>query len=143
MAFDNWDVLVWRRAGNLRQQAERIQRNFLQMAVGAQYRVQQGSSAYWEPPVNVIDTEDSLWVISAVPGVTVDNVTVRLEGRELIITGKRSLPGCCRAGALKLWEIPLGRFERRLTLIDCNFPLSVGEVTLQDGLLNIELRKNS
>src|SRR5437762_13469178 len=82
MAFDNWDVLVWRRAGNLRQQAERIQRNFLQMAVGAQYRVQQGSSAYWEPPVNVIDTEESLWVISAVPGVTVDNVTVRLDGRE-------------------------------------------------------------
>ena len=143
MAFDNWDVLVWRRAGNLRQQAERIQRNFLQMAVGAHYRVQQGSSAHWEPPVNVIETEESFWIIAAVPGVTADHVTVKVDRGELIISGKRPLPGCCRDGELKLWEIPPGRFERRLALIDGEYPLSVGKVTLQDGLLNIELRKNS
>lgn len=143
MPFDNWDVLVWRRAGNLRQQAERIQRNFLQMAVGAHYRAQQGRSAFWEPPVNVIETEESVWVISALPGVTVDDVTVRLEGGELTISGKRPLPGCCKDGELRLWEIPLGRFERRLTLVDGKNPLTVGKVTLQDGLLNIELRKNA
>lgn len=143
MAFDNWDVLVWRRAGNLRQQAERIQRNFLQMAVGAHYRGHQGSSAYWEPPVNVIETEDSVWVISALPGVTANDVTVRVEGRDLIISGKRPLPGCCQDGEFRLWEIPLGRFERRLTLVDGKNPLTVVKVTLQDGLLNIELRKSA
>jgi HSP20 family protein len=142
MASDNWDVLVWRRAGNLRQQAERIQRNFLQMAVGAHYRMQQGSP-YWEPPVNVIETEESLWVISALPGVTVEDVTVRIEGRDLIISGKRPVPSCCQDGELRLWEIPLGRFERRLTLVDGTHPLTVGKVALRDGLLNIELRKNA
>ena len=33
MASGDWDILVWRRADDLRRQAERIQRNFLQMAV--------------------------------------------------------------------------------------------------------------
>jgi HSP20 family molecular chaperone IbpA len=36
----------------------------------------------------------------------------------------------------------LGRFERRLTLVDGK-NLTVGKVTLQDGLLNIELRKTA
>jgi hypothetical protein len=44
---------------------------------------------------------------------------------------------------LKIWEIPLGRFERRLTVIEERDALSLGEVSLQDGLLIIELRKFS
>jgi len=66
-----------------------------------------------------------------------------LEGRELGITGERPLPKCCNDGELKIWEIPLGRFERRLTLIEGSNSLSLGEVSLQNGLLIIELRKVS
>lgn len=124
-------------------QAERIQRNFLQVAVGAQYRSAQGRSRAWEPPVNIVETEESLWVISAIPGVVKEHLDVHLEGRELVIAGERPLPKCCDDGELKIWEIPLGRFERRLTLIDGTNPFSVGKVSLQDGLLIIELRKNS
>jgi len=97
----------------------------------------------WEPPVNVIETEDSLWVISAVPGVTAKDVKVELDGNELVISGTRAVPDCCRAGELKIWEIPLGQFERRLTVVDVEKTLSVGEVVLRNGLLLIELRKNS
>jgi HSP20 family molecular chaperone IbpA len=68
-------------------------------------------------------------------------MNVRLEGRELLIAGERPLPKCCNDGELKIWEIPLGRFERRLTLIDGREALSLGEVSLHDGLLIIELRK--
>lgn len=143
MAFGDWDIVVWRRADDLRRQAERIQRNFLQMAVATRYRIHQGRNSRWEPPVNVIETEDSLWVISAVPGVTAKDVKVELEGNELVISGTRVVPDCCRAGELKIWEIPLGQFERRLTVVDVEKTLSVGEVVLRDGLLLIELRKNS
>src|SRR5581483_5699184 len=100
---DEWDIVVWRRADDLRRQAERIQRNFFQMAVATRYRIQQGRNARWERPV----------------------------------------PECCRDGELKIWEIPLGQFERRLAVIDGKKPLAVGEVKLRDGLLLIELRKNS
>jgi hypothetical protein len=44
---------------------------------------------------------------------------------------------------LNIWEIPLGSFERRLTLIDGREALSLEEVSLQDGLLIIELREDS
>ena len=143
MASGNWDIVVWQRASDLLQQVERIHRNFLQIAAGTHYRLSHGRSPAWEPPVNVVETDVSLWVISALPGVTVDRMKVCLEGRELVIAGERPLPKCCNEGELKIWEIPLGRFERRLTLIEGRNSLSLGEVSLQDGLLIIELRKHS
>jgi len=70
-------------------------------------------------------------------------VNVRLEERELVIAGERPLPKCCHDGELKIWEIPLGRFERRLTLIEERDTLSLRKASLLDGLLIIELRKVS
>jgi HSP20 family protein len=143
MASNDWDFLIWQRANDLLQQAERIRRNFLQVADGARYRSSHGRTLSWQPPVNVVETDESLWVISAVPGVAVDRVDVRLEGRELVIRGERPLPRCCDDGELKIWEVPLGRFERRLRLVGGEKPLSVGEISFQDGLFIIEIRKHS
>ena len=143
MAAHDWDFIIWQRANDLLQQAERIHRNFLQVAAGARYRASHGRTPSWEPPVNVVETDESLWVISALAGVAVDRVEVRLEGRDLVIAGQRPLPKCCQDGELKLWEIPFGRFERRVTLVGGKNPLLLGNISFQDGLLIIELRKNS
>ena len=143
MASHEWDFLIWHRANDLLQQAERIHRNFLQIAAGGRYRASHGRTPSWEPPVNVVETDESLWVISALPGVALDRVDVRIEGRELVIAGERPLPRCCNDGELKIWEIPLGRFERRLTLMGGENPLLLGETSFQNGLLIIELRKHS
>ena len=143
MASGDWDSVMWQRASDLLQQVERIHRNFLQIAAGVQYRSSHGRSPAWEPPVNVVETDDSLWVIAALPGVAADRVNVRLERREVVIAGERPLPKCCHDGELKIWEIPLGRFERRFTVIEERDTLSLGKVSLLDGLLIIELRKTS
>jgi HSP20 family molecular chaperone IbpA len=143
MAAHDWDFIIWQRANDLLQQAERIHKNFLQVAAAAHYRASHGRTPIWEPPVNLVETDEGLWVISALAGVAVDRVDVRLEGRELVISGERPLPNCCEDGQLKIWEIPLGRFERRLRLVGGEKPLSVEKTSLQDGLLIIELRKNS
>jgi HSP20 family molecular chaperone IbpA len=140
MASQDWDILIWQRANALLQQAERIQRNFLQIAVRSHYHTVQGRSTCWEPPINVVETDDALWVIVAIPGVKSDRVEVRLDGGELTIAGERPLPPCCTEGELSTWEIPLGRFERHLVL-EGRYPLSIGKTSLQDGLLVIELRK--
>src|SRR5246127_2109591 len=140
MSERDWDFIVWRRANDLLQQAERIHQNFLQIAAGARYRASQGRTPSWEPPVNVIETGESLRVISALAGVAADRVNVRLEGRELVIGGERPLPKCCNDGELKIWEIPLGGFERRLRLVASESPPTVTKISLQDGLLIIELR---
>ena len=141
MAERDWEFFILHRATDLLQQAERIQRNFLQIAAGARFRLSHGRKPSWEPPVNVVETDDSLWVILAIPGVAPDGVDVRLEGRELVISGERPLPRCCDDGELKIWEIPLGGFERRLKLAVREHAASVGEVSLHNGLLIIELRK--
>ena len=143
MEGNDWDIVIWRRANDLLQQAERIHRNFLQVAASARFRATQGRTPSWEPPVNVVETEDSLWVIAALPGVSADRMDVRIEGMELVISGKRPLPNCCEDGELKIWEIPLGRFERRIRLALAEKPVAVGKTTLQDGLLIIEIRKQS
>jgi HSP20 family molecular chaperone IbpA len=143
MAGNDWDIIVWQRANDLLQQAERIHRNFLQVAVGARYRSSPGTTPSWEPPVNVVETDTSVWVIAALPGVAREQMEVSLEGRELVITGSRPLPKCCKDGEMKIWEMPLGRFERRLRLVSSDRTVTVGEVSLHDGLLIIELRKTS
>lgn len=134
---------MWRRASDLLQQVERIHRNFLQVAVGARYRVSYGRRPAWEPPVNLVETEASFWVISAIPGVAAEQVHVRIDGRDLVIEGERPLPPSCRDGELKIWEVPFGRFERRLAVIEGTIPLLLGQISFQNGLLIIELRKHS
>jgi HSP20 family protein len=141
MAERDWNILIIHRATDLLQQAERIQRNFWQITASAGFRLSSDRKPSWEPPVNIVETDESVWVILAIPGVSEDRLEVRVEKGELVITGDRPLPECCIDGELKLWEIPLGRFERRLRLGTRERSPSVGKISLQNGLLIIDLRK--
>jgi HSP20 family molecular chaperone IbpA len=141
MSSQDWELLMWQRANSLLRQAERIQRNFVQIALSSQYRVSHGRSSSWEPPVNVVESDEFVWVIVAIPGVRKDRVQVLMEDGYLAISGERPLPDCCREGSLKIWEVPLGRFARRVGPFGED--LTVEKTSLQDGLLIIELRKKS
>ena len=139
MASQDWELMIWQRANALLRQAERIQRNFVQIAVGSQFRASYGRSTSWEPPVNVVEVEDVFWIIAAIPGVQTDKVKVLFQDGHVWISGERPLPACCQEGELKIWEIPLGRFERQVGPFGQS--LSVGKILLEDGLLLVELRK--
>ena len=90
----------------------------------------------------MVETDDGLWVLVAVPGVRRENIQVSLTNGYLTITGERPLPECCADGELKIWEIPLGRFERRVGPLDPAYLLAVEQASVKDGLLVIQLRKN-
>lgn len=139
MASDDWELLILQRANALLRQAERIQRNFIQVAISSQYGASCGRSSSWEPPINVVETDRAVWIIAALPGVKPDQVKAVLQENYLTISGERPLPDCCTEGELKVWEIPLGRFERRFGPL--GNPLSVEKVVLEDGLLLVELKK--
>lgn len=141
MSSRDWDPFVWERANALLRQAERIQRNFIQIALTSQYRGSQGRGSSWEPPVNIVETDEILWVIVALPGVEAGGIEVRVDENRLTISGERPLPPCCQHGELKLWEIPLGRFERVVGPFATGYSLVLENSKLQDGLLIIELRK--
>ena len=129
-----WDFFAWQRASDLMEQADRIQRNFLQIAANHY-------PGAWVPSLNVVETDQACWVITALPGAQANQIDIRLEGDELIIAGTRRLPNCCTEGELKIWEIPLGRFERRLSLVP-SLQFTIAERRFEDGLLIIQLRKS-
>ena len=139
MASREWDLRFWEQTNDLIKQAERIQRNFLEVAVSSQYQSNR-SVRTWSPALNVMETETGLSVICAVSGVRSEHLEVRAEGQELIIMGHRGMPDCCQQGQLKLWEIPLGPFERRVRL-PRGKRYAVAQSVLEDGLLIIELEQ--
>ena len=141
MTTRRWNFLTWQQTSDLMEQAERIERNFLQVAAASRYLATSSRAGAWAPSLNVVETDQAWWVIAAVPGAAANRIDIRLAGDELIIAGTRPLPTCCTEGELKIWEIPLGRFERRLRLLP-GIQFTIAETRFEDGLLITELRKS-
>ena len=136
-----WDFFAWQQASDLMEQAERIERNLLQVAAASRYLATSSRAGAWAPSMNVVETDQAWWVIAALPGAAANRIDIRLAGDELIIAGTRPLPTCCTEGEIKIWEIPLGRFERRLRLLP-GIQFTIAETRFEDGLLITELRKS-
>lgn len=127
---------MWGEALSLLEQADRLHRQF--------FRVAGGESAHaWEPPVDVVETDDSLQVHVALPGVPADSITVLLEPGGVVVSALRAFP--CRESEAQIHriEIPYGRFERRvaLPLADPYNALELAAKELADGVLVLTFRR--
>jgi len=100
---------MWAQALDALTRAERLHHQFFRPAGPAP---QPG----WEPPLDVLETEREVVVMAALPGVPPEQVTVRIEGAELVLEGERRLPAALRRAAIHRMELPLGRFARRVGL---------------------------
>jgi HSP20 family protein len=121
---------MWTEACELLDRAERLQRQF--------FRPQ--SSAAWEPPVDIFETEGALWIVVALPGVGTEQVEIVVADGTVIVAGERRLP--IESGAvIHRLEIPHGRFERRIALPAGRYQLDRRD--LADGCLVVGLRKLS
>lgn len=99
---------MWGQALETLENAERLQRQFFQPGAGR--------GGCWEPPVDVYQSGDDLWIFVAVPGVPSESVEVLIEGTTLIVRGERSLPRFAQGAVIHRLEIPHGPFERRIGL---------------------------
>src|SRR5262249_55233318 len=70
----------------------------------------------WEPPADILETEDVVLVLVALPGVRLDEVEAAIEDGDLRIAGTRVLPPELITATIHRLELPQGRFERRLRL---------------------------
>lgn len=70
----------------------------------------------WEPPVDVLEADDEVLIIAALPGVADEAVRVVIEGANLILSGERTAPPQFRVSAIHRMELPFGRFERVVPL---------------------------
>jgi HSP20 family molecular chaperone IbpA len=110
--------------------AERLNRHFCR--VGAE------SAQCWEPPVDILESEDALIIHAALPGVPASAVVVSLDSSGVTLAGVRPFPGPHSASIHRI-EIPYGRFERHVCL-----PMDVLELAgqdLADGCLMLVFRK--
>lgn len=112
--------------------AQRLQRQFFIHA-----------SVAWEPPVDIVETGDTLQMHVALPGVSADAITVALDPAGITISALRAFPCRTEGGRIHRLEIPYGRFERHigLSLGDPYSPLELAEKKLQDGILTLTFRR--
>jgi len=123
---------MWGEALSMLDRAQRLQRQFFTHA-----------SVAWEPPVDIVETGDTLQMHVALPGVSADAITVALDPAGITISALRAFPCRTEGGQIHRLEIPYGRFERHigLSLGDPYSPLELAEKTLQDGILTLTFRR--
>jgi HSP20 family protein len=127
--------LMWGEALSLLEQADRLHRQFFQPAAA--------QVPAWEPPVDVIESPDQLWVEIALPGVAAGSVVVSLEPDAVVVTARRGFPAHAaeagRAARIRALEIPYGRFQRRIRLP--MQALALTDKKMQDGCLTLTFRR--
>jgi HSP20 family protein len=112
--------------------AQRLQRQFFTHDVVS-----------WEPPVDIVEADNTLQVHVALPGVNADAITVALDPAGITISALRAFPCRSEGGQIHRLEIPYGRFERHigLPLGDPYTPLELAGKNLEDGVLTLTFRR--
>lgn len=70
----------------------------------------------WEPPADVLETEDAVLVLVALPGVDPKQVQLVIHNGVLLLAGERVLPRELSSAVIHRLELPQGRFERQIRL---------------------------
>ena len=121
---------MWGEALQLLDQAERLQKAFSRP---------NESEQSWEPPIDIVETSEALFVHVALPGVSGEAIVVGLETDALTVSAVRGFPVTARGARLHRVEIPYGRFFRRIALPVAS--LEPAGRSFIDGCLTLAFRK--
>ena len=133
---------MWSEACALLERVDRLQRQTFRPSGVGHGRAGTRPAPAWEPPVDLFETASEFRIIVALPGVRPDQVKLVLDDGALLVIGERSLVGADGHARVHRLELPYGRFERRIDLPSHAGPLRLERHDLQDGCLQIHLRKS-
>ncbi|MGI9500668.1 MAG: Hsp20/alpha crystallin family protein [Geminicoccaceae bacterium] len=133
MRSRNPNPFMWHDAVEMFERAEKLHRQFFTPAEP------DASGPCWEPPIDVLETEDAILIIVALPGVEPDELKVLIDDGTLVVAGNRPMPGHPSRMMLRRLEIPHGHFERQLKLPAGRY--EIGQRELRNGCLLLSLRK--
>lgn len=97
-------------------------------------------SKYILPLIDMYETPDSYILFVDMPGVTKENLDVKVIGNSLIVRGKSDIPVSRNDGVL-LDEITKGEYMREFVLSD-DVDRDKIEARLTNGVLILKLRKS-
>lgn len=103
-------------------------------------RVRIHSGLTWEPPTDVLETEDEIIVVVDIAGMAGDDITVVTDGAVLKISGTRRSVGAPRMKQFHKLEIQVGPFEREIALPTRVDPAKVS-AHYEKGFLQVRIRK--
>ena len=101
---------MWSDACAMLLRAERLHRQVFRPTKSAEL------GPAWEPPVDILETDQEVLVFVGLPGVDADQVVTIIDDGDLFVAGTRQLPSVLRTAAIHRLELPQGRFERRIRL---------------------------
>jgi HSP20 family protein len=102
----NW---MWSEALQMLARAERLHRDVFTPHLSSR-------GVNWEPPTDVLETQDAVLILVALPGVDPEKVELAIHNSGLTIAGERVLPQELRTAVIHRLELPQGRFERHIPL---------------------------
>ena len=91
-------------------------------------------------PVDMYETEDSLVITAAVPGLKPEDVNISISGNTLTIKGEFKSEKEGERGTVHFRERRYGKFQRSFTL-PANFDTEKVEAAFENGILTITLPK--
>ena len=109
MSRDEPQDWMWSEAVAWIARAERLHGRFCQPR-------QADRQSYWEPPADVLELENEVLILVALPGVDANEAEATIEDGALVVVGRRVLPPELRTAVIHRLELPQGRFERRVPL---------------------------
>jgi HSP20 family molecular chaperone IbpA len=123
--------LMWLQALELSEQAERLQRRFVR------YLGPGTDGVSWEPPVDIHETPDGFILLFALPGVSPEDIEIRLDRASLTVSALRRVGVAERDALIRRLEIPHGRFVRQIAL--SGPALRVADSRYHNGCLEVRL----
>ena len=125
-------TLMWTRACEMIDRAERLHRQFFQPAAPTR-------DVSWQPPIDITETDSEILITVALPGVDREAVRVMVDADGVSVAGFRRPSAIPRGSLVHRLEIPYGKFERQIP-----FPatrLHLGQSEFANGCLVLKFFK--
>jgi HSP20 family protein len=114
-------TLMWARACEMIDRAERLHRQFFQPIVATAYDLR------WEPPADITSTGSEIRITVALPGVEPENIKVTVDADRVLVAGLRRPSAMSRGSSIHRLEIPYGKFERQIAFPGMRLTLEQSE----------------
>ncbi len=94
----------------------------------------------WNPPVDIVEQEDSVVLTAELPGVSKENISIDIQENVLTVKGERKQENEEKGKTYYRRERNFGKFQRAFTLSDDIITDNIN-AQFKEGILTLTLKK--